>query len=137
MPLGHPVIEEISARLRAFEHLPEHERTEKFHDLRDSIKEEHQDLYIRLVSHLSEPHRMDPNDVRRYFETEIASAYLYTADPSAPAAAARLQNAINGLTPAGGPTIAEQFRRAHTAAAQHTSPAAPCGKIGKSFFSRI
>jgi hypothetical protein len=137
MPLAHPVIEAINTQLRAFDHLPPDQRADRIHDLRDRIKDEHADLYARLVSHLHEPHMMDPNDVKRYFETEIASAYLHTADPTHPSAAERLKNAINGLTAAGAPTLAEQIRRAHAKAAQNQAPAQPCGKVSKSLFARI
>jgi hypothetical protein len=135
MPVAHPVIDEIKSQLQAFAHLPDEQRADKFFELRDRIKDEHRDLYSRLAAQLGEPHRMDPEDVRRYFETEIASVYLHSANPADPAASERLARAIRGETLTGSPTLGEQFRRAYTKAVCDATQARPCGKVKNAFFS--
>ena len=122
--VSHPVIDGLNKQLAKMQDMPDEQRWQTFNALRLRTEKEKTALFGRLNDQeQDDPARLDPKQIERYHELEIAVAYLSACDYSNPATLNSIKKAIDWQTPTGQPTLAAGFRRAHdNATAPQTGP---------------
>lgn len=115
MPMPrHAVIDGINQTLSQISDLSEDQRWSKVEELKAHFNAQRTALLGRLAPlEAEDPRRMDPKDIQRYREIEIATAYLNDFHSDHPAAHDRVRQAIIGKDSSGGPSVSAQFQLAY------------------------
>jgi hypothetical protein len=116
--MSHPVIDGINKQLATMQALTDEGRHKAFAAYRLHTEAEKTALFQRLNDQeQQDPARLDPKQIERYHELEIAAKYLEICDYANAESNRNLKKIIDWQTPTGQPTLAAGFRRAHDHAA--------------------
>jgi hypothetical protein len=115
---NHPALASLFNRMEPITKLPAERQPAAFDELERKLHEAKDGLMGRMLG--EQISRIKPEDIARLHELEIQTTYLSLADPSNPAAKARLTRAFEGKNATGELLVSSQIRNLHENATSKT-----------------